>query len=410
VIIESNIKVYKYRWVVLFVYMILAVFSQILWATFPTITIEAVTFYDVSVIDIGLLSTIIMLVYIVVSFPASWVIDKHGLRVSIGIGAAFIGIFGLFRGLVGSSYPLVLISQIGIAIGQPFILNSLTTLAARWFPIKERSIVAGLGTLSIYLGMLLGIVITPYLTAKNSITDVLLFYGILALFGAVIFIIFARSRPVTPPCAPGMEERSHFIAGYKKILSQQKFLLLLLNFLIISGVFAAITTWIEVILIPRGFSNTQAGTLGGLMILGGILGTLVIPSLSEKYHKRVILITFAEVGGLLGLAGFTFGVSFLFLIITSFVMGFFLLGLSPICIQYAAEITHPTSEGTSNGLLSMIGQISGIGFVYIMSALKSQINGSMTFSLIALMVLMGLNILLSTTLREPKQRDSIRGE
>ena len=49
----------------------------------------------------------------------------------MGIGAALTGIFGLLRGLVAPNYDLVLISQIGIAIGQPFILNAVTKVAAR---------------------------------------------------------------------------------------------------------------------------------------------------------------------------------------------------------------------------------------------------------------------------------------
>ena len=138
------------------------------------------------------------------------------------------------------------------------------------------------------------------------------------------------------------------------------------------------------------------------MIFGGILGTLVLPPLSEKYRKRVLIISIAEAGGLLTLAGFAFGTSYPFLIITSLVLGFFLLGVNPLFIQYGAELTHPTSEGTSNGLLSMIGQISGIAFVYVMSALRTPKTGSMTVPLVAFMVLLGLNFLLSTTLKEPK--------
>ncbi len=74
----------------------------------------------------------------VISIPASWVIDKFGIRMAVGIGALFTGGFGLMRGLVPADYTLVLIAQIGIAIGQPFILNAITKLAARWFPIQEK--------------------------------------------------------------------------------------------------------------------------------------------------------------------------------------------------------------------------------------------------------------------------------
>ena len=40
-------------------------------------------------------------------------------------------------------------------------------------------------------------------------------------------------------------------------------------------------------------------------------------------------------------------------------------------MQYAAEITQPTPEGTSNGLIQLCGQVSVV-FVYVMAALKAR--------------------------------------
>ena len=56
------------------------------------------------------------------------------------------------------------------------------------------------------------------------------------------------------------------------------------------------------------------------------------------------------------------------LLIGSAVLGFFLVSALPIGFQYAAEVTHPTPEGTSNGLMQLFGQASVI-FVYAMTRL-----------------------------------------
>jgi fucose permease len=100
---EENFKVYGYRWVMLAVFMFIVAVNQMLWITFASITNDAVKFYGVSDLSIGLLSMIFMIVYIVISIPASWVIDTYGLRVAVGIGAALTGIFGLMRGLTATS-------------------------------------------------------------------------------------------------------------------------------------------------------------------------------------------------------------------------------------------------------------------------------------------------------------------
>jgi MFS family permease len=399
---EDNFKVYGYRWVMLVVFMFIVAINQLLWITFASVTTDAVKFFNVSDLSIGLLSMIFMIVYIVISIPASWVIDTYGLRVGVGIGAALTGIFGLMRGLTASSYTLVLVAQIGIAVGQPFILNAVTTVAARWFPVRERATASGLGSLAMYVGIFLGLALTPILAIHYQIGGMLVAYGIAAVVAALVFFIFARERPATPPCPPGMEVRSLVLDGFKQIFRQRNFNLLLVIFFVALGAFNAVTTWIENIIAPRGFTSTQAGTVGGLMIIGGIVGALVVPSFSDRIRKRVPFIILALVGATLGLVGIAYATSYWLLLTASATMGFFLLSAGPIGFQYGAEVTYPTPEGTSNGLLLMMGQISGIIFIFAMDAFKSPQTGSMTISLVVIIAMMVLSIFLGALLREPK--------
>jgi sugar phosphate permease len=397
---QTDLRIYGYRWVVLFAFMFVVATNQLLWITFAPITGSAATYYGVSDLGIGLLSMVFMIVYIVISIPASWMIDTYGIRVAVGMGAALTGIFGLLRGLVARDYTLVLIAQIGIAIGQPFILNAVTTVAARWFPIHERATATGLGSLAMYLGIAVALVLTPYLTTQSEIGGTLLTYGIVSVVAVVVFFALIRERPPTPPCRPDQEERSLVLDGFKESLRIKDFVLLMTIFFVGLGVFNAVTTWIEDIVRPRGFSIVQAGNTGGLMIVGGIIGALVIPLLSDHYRKRTPYLLLAVIGATLGLVGITFATSYWLLLISASVFGFFLLSAGPVGFQYAAEVTHPTPEGTSNGLLLLMGQISGIAFIFGVDTLKSPDTGSMTVPLIVLIGLMIVSLLLCTRLRE----------
>jgi MFS family permease len=399
---KDDFKVYGYRWIVLIVFMLIVAITQLLWITFAPITGDSAKFYNVSDLSIGLLSMSFMIVYIVVSIPASWVIDTYGIRGGVGIGAALTAVFGILRGVWATNYTLVLIAQIGVAIGQPFVLNAVTTVAARWFPVRERATASGLGSLAMYLGIFLGLALTPYLTIHYQIGGMLVAYGIASVVAALVFIVFARERPATPPCAPGMEVRSLVFDGFKQMLRQKDFIFLLIIFFIGLGTFNAVTTWIEDIVRPNHISSTQAGIIGGLMIVGGILGALVIPSLSDHYRKRTPFIIIALVGATIGLAGIAYATSYWLLLVAAFIMGFFLLSAGPIGFQYGAESTYPTPEGTSNGLLILMGQISGIIFIFGMDSFKSPGTGSMTLSLVVLIVLMLLSLVLSFFLKEPK--------
>jgi hypothetical protein len=96
----------------------------------------------------------------------------------------------------------------------------------------------------------------------------------------------------------------------------------------------------------------------------------------------------------------TYSSSYWLLLVSGFTFGFFLLSAGPIGFQYAAEITYPAPEGTSNILLLVMGQISGIVFIFAMDVLKSPATGAMTASLLILAVFTIISVILATMLRE----------
>jgi len=394
---EENIKISPYRWVILAIYMLVVSINQLMWITFAPVTGIAASFYHVSDLSIGLLSMVFMVVYILVSIPASAIIDIYGIRIAVGIGAVLTGIFGLMRGVMGSQFNWVMAAQIGIAIGQPFLLNAMTTVAARWFPIRERATASGLASLAMYLGIILGMALTPYLVIHSGMDHMLVTYGIVSVIATVVFLALVEERPPTPA---GKEERSLVFDGMKSMLHRKNYILLLVIFFFGLGIFNAVATWIEEIVRPRGFSVTEAGMAGGLMIFGGLAGAAIISWLSDRYRKRVPFILLALAISSLGLVGITFATNYVLLLISAFIMGFFLLSAGPIGFQYGAEIAYPAPEGTSNGLLLLMGQISGIAFIFGMDFFKSPVNGSMTYSLLILTSLLIINFLLATRLKE----------
>jgi len=395
----SAVRASGYRWVLLVAFMLAVAVNQLLWISFAPITGEAAAFYGVDDLAIGLLSLVFMVVFIVVSIPASWVIDTYGIRVGVGIGAVLTGAFGLLRGLLAADYAWVLVSQVGVAVGQPFVLNAIAKIAGRWFPVGERATAAGLSSLAIYVGIFAGLAATPAIVLRSSLPAALLAYGALAAGIAVLFLLLARERPPTPV---GPEERSLVFDGLKEVFRNRGFRLLLVLFFIGLGVFNAVTTWIEDIVRPRGFTMDQAGLVGGLMVLGGIVGAIVIPPLSDRLRRRVPFLLLALAGAIPGLVGLTFAAHYGLLLVSAFVLGAFLLAAGPLGFQYGAEITYPAPEGTSNGLLLLAGQISGIAFIVGMDALKSPATGSMTLSLVILTALLAFAVLLATRLKESR--------
>ncbi|HBG74030.1 MAG: hypothetical protein A2X25_08470 [Chloroflexi bacterium GWB2_49_20] len=396
---NKGFKVYGYRWVVLGVFMFINITIQMLWIAYAPITGPAAAFYGVSDLQIGFLAMTFMIAFIPLSIPVSWLIDTYGFRLSVGIGAVMMGLFGILRGLAGQNYNLVLWSTIGIAVAQPFLLNAWTTVPAKWFGMEERATAVGLVTLASILGTALGMLLTPMLADSYSIPTVQLIYGGIAAFSAVLFVIFAREKPATPPCPEGMETRALMLDGLKHAVTVKAFWFFLAISFIGLGIFNGITTWVENIIRPRGFTPNDAGTVGALMLVGGLIGAVVIPSLSDKQHKRQRYLYLGFALAIPGLLGLTFATSSWFLLLSSFWLGFFLVSTFPVGMQYAAEITHPTPEGTSNGMVQLFGQ-AAVVFVYIMEAMKSA-DGSFTPSLLFATGLLVLSVFLITRMKDP---------
>ncbi len=390
-------RAYGYRWFVLASFVLIALMTQVLWITFAPVTSAAAAFYRTSDLMIGLLSMSFMIVYILVFLPSAWAIDTWGFKAAVGLGAVLSAVFGLTRGLFASNYTLVLISQVGIAAGQPLVIGSITKIAARWFPAEERATASGLGTLALYLGPLAAMFLSPHLVLKVGMPRMLLLYGAATAAAAVLFLIVAREHPPTPA---GPDERALMLDGLKAMVRQRDFLMLLAVFFIGLGMFNAISTWVEDIIRPRGFSITQAGALGGLMLVGGIVGAIAIPLLSDGLRRRKPFILLALAGLLPGLIGIAFAGSYALLLASGFLFGFCLLSAGPIGFQYAAELTHPAPEGTSNTLLLVSGQISGIAFILAMDSLRSPATRAMTGPLVGLAGLTVLAIVLAAFLRE----------
>lgn len=362
---EEKIQVYGYRWLVLVLFMFMNITLQILWITFASITIEAATFYGVAQLDILFLSLIFMIAYIPVTFLASWIIDKYDFRIGAGIGALLAGIFGFLRFFAGTDYMLLFIFQIGIAIGQPFVLNSITRLSANWFPESERTSATGLSLISQFIGILLGVLITPFLYAAVNIEMTLLIYGILSLISGVLFIIFVKTKPPSPPSKEELREKVLMGKGLKSLFKNKGFIILFITFFFGLGIFNFITSYIELILAPRGFDATDAGIIGGLLLIGGIVGCVVMSALSDKFKKRKLLLIISIIIATISLFIITPPITTdpILLYLFNFLLGFGILSAGPVALEFAVDLTKPVPEATSNGMLMMVGQIGGIIFI-----------------------------------------------
>ncbi len=400
----SEVKLYPYRWVVLGSFMLINVMVQVLWICYAPVASIAATAYDVQRVDVDLLANLFLLIYIPIAFPAAWAIDTFGFKKAVGFGALLMAVFGLLRAAFPLSYTAALIGTIGISIGQPFLLNAFTKLAAEWFPQKQRATITGVVFLSLFLGIGLGESLGPAMVNVYGFAGMQLAYAIAAAATTAAFLVFARAKPPTPASPPGEEVRALAFDGLKQILKNRNVYFLSLSLFLASAIVNGVFTLIEGLGKEKGLTIDQGVLLTTLLLLGGIVGSVVIPGISDGIRRRKPVLLVGLLIGVLATMGLALGRSFVFDAIVFFFMGFGVTGITPVAYQYGAEITHPAPEGTSNGIFALVVQASGL-LIVLMDALRGAFNNSYIPSFIGLAVLLaGSGIFLFTLKESPKMK------
>lgn len=375
-------KVYKYRWIILAVIVPIIICTEMFWLTLAPISSMAAEYYQVGGMEISIFTSSYMIMYIIFAIPASWVIDKFGYRHSLIIGALITAVFGTLRIVFADTFWIVMVCQFLIACGQPFLLNISTKVPANWFPLYERSIASGILTMAQYLGFVLAMVLSPIIALSSGIPAVFQVYGLIAVISAAFAIIFTRERPKIAP-GPEAEKEDISIRSMLKLFKNRNFIYVLVIVFISMGIFNTLLTLIETILKPRGITMDQAGIVGAVFVVAGVIGAVVLPTISDKLHKRTPLFV-AAITLLVPLyLGLTYLSDFALVTVVSGLAGFTVMGVAPILFQHGAEVAYPVKEGTSFGLILLMGQISGSLFVVLFEA----VNGATGSTVIPMMVL-----------------------
>jgi predicted MFS family arabinose efflux permease len=372
------------RWLVLISYILAGIFCQVTWITFvPILSITAQT-YGVTQADVGNLSTVFPLVYVAISIPVGYFIDSYGFRKAILLGTSFMAVFGLLRAF-SPNFTFLLIFQALAGVSQPFINNSISKLVKSWFPDKESGLATGLGTLSLFVGMILGLILTPVLLYASSLNAVLLVYGISAVAVFAIFYFLGKQPKTT------LREKDFVkLSELKGLFLNRNILLLSALFFVCIGVFTAFTTWIEPTLALQNINQQSAGLLGGIMIFGGVIGSLIIPGLSDrlKTRKKPLFLSLL-ISSLLWFTMTMLTGDYLVGFVI-FWLGFFFMTLLPLALEFSSESVDKKYLGSANALLWEFSQIGSIAFIVFYEFIGIGQNWSVTLIFSGLITLASL--------------------
>jgi predicted MFS family arabinose efflux permease len=347
-------------WGVVIAYGLVAAATQMLWLTYAAITTESARRYGVSVDDIGWLAEIFPLLYVVLAIPAGALLDRW-FRPTLALGGALVAAGGLLR-LGGLTFAWALAGQTLVALAQPIVMSAVGKLAGEYLPVGERALGISLASAGGFVGMLIALLLGPLLGAAHL--ELLLAVQAAAGVLAAAALVLALRRP-----GGGSGESVAIERGIARALWVRPEIRLLSGLAFLGfGVFVALSTWLQTLLHPAGVSETAAGALLVGMIVAGVVGCAVLPTLIDRRGSERGFMLAVVAAGCLGSLGLAFLPGIAAKAVAMLVMGALLLPSLPVILTVAEQLAGP-SAGTAGAIVWMAGNLGGLVVALVVQVL-----------------------------------------
>lgn len=129
------------RFVVLLIFSSYSLVNAFHWIQYSIISNVFEGFYGVSALHINWLSMVYMLAYVPLIFPATWLLDTRGLRLTalLGSGLNCLGAWVKCGSVQRHLFWVTMLGQSLCSVAQVFILGLPSRIASVWFGPKEVS-------------------------------------------------------------------------------------------------------------------------------------------------------------------------------------------------------------------------------------------------------------------------------
>ena len=351
----------SYRWVVLMSYFGVAAMSQFLWLNFAPLVSFLQNKYSVSELAVSSLLLSFPLLYVLLSIHSGTMIDKKGYRYVILLGSIISAVFACVR-IFDDNFYMLVIGQTGIAIGQPYIINGISKLVSDWFDKEDVATATGIGTAGMLIGMALGMGLTPVLNESLGFRNTMAVFAGISIALTALFYVLGKENNLVKSKAIAMSAMSEI----KLLLTNKNLVVLLIVCFFALGVFNGLTTWLEPILKPNNVNAEEAGLIGAFMIVGGIVGSIIIPTLSDKLKVRKPFLALCCLAAMITIYPLCTMSSLNTLYLLGGVLGFFFLPGYALLLSMCEEMAGIEKAGAATGLLMMAGNAGAVVVIALM--------------------------------------------
>lgn len=363
-------QLYRYRWAIVGIFwFVIFAYGANWFALSPMLGEFKTTFGITNTWQTPLLLSLIGMFVIFFAWPAGSLTDKKGPKLSISIGALFMAIgFGIRPWLL-ESFSTLLISSIIAGIGLAWILVAMAPQMLRWFPHKQASLPVGIAASGLFIGFGTGSLFMPMLASITTKFNSFLLFGLLAVIAFIVWIIFAKDSPKTPPEERNKVEKMGFKKGMKHVFhSKNAYLYPIVGFFIV-GITLVISHFIPTLYSTDPMVKKQGGYIAGFLLYGCALGAFAAPFTAKKYGIRKITISVITGAILLWLVLFFLfyttsydvaAINWILIVFIAFLFGVCFQASWPLAL-YSQETEEGVNEANVGIAASLYISISNIG-------------------------------------------------
>ena len=248
-----------------------------------------------------LTGTAMALFYVVFGFPMSWLIDRYSRRNIIALSVVFWSAMTTATGLA-SSYWQLLVSRIGVGVGEAGGTPGASSILSDYFPAAQRPMALTVFALGASIGAWVGADVAGQLADAYGWRQVFLWLGIPGVVFGLLILLTVREPKRGQLDLNAADKAPSFMATLKYLLQQRSAVHLMIGSALTALWGWGLVWWTPTFLICNfGLTAGEAGELTGPMhLIGGSLATLFTawlvarPSMVDP--RRVVWLMGAVIG------------------------------------------------------------------------------------------------------------------
>ena len=358
------------------------------WLSYSPVANTAAEFYSTTPSIINWLSTAFLFAFVAASPWTLYTLHSGGPRLAM-ITASVLILFGNWIRYGASrtpspSFGLTMFGQILIGLAQPFVLAAPTHYSDLWFTPRGRVSATAIMSLANPFGGALGQLINPLLaTNAQDIPSMTLYVAIISTVASVpSFLVPAKPKtPVSP-------SSTHQASNLRQMLSLLKknptFWFVTMLFWIYVGFFNSLSSLLTQMMTPYGFSETESGIAGAILILVGLVAAAVSSPIIDRTKAYALFIKVLVPVVAVSYVAFTWAPgtrSFAAPYVILGILGAASFSLVPVALEFLVEVTFPVGPEASSTICWTGGQLFGGIFILISDALKADKDASPPFTM-----------------------------